>query len=73
MLDERRMPVARIACDVGFSEPSPLDRAFKRWTGLSPDAWRAQRLGPRAHMSRGIAEAARLREPAMITNDRARG
>lgn len=43
MLDERRRSVARIAADVGFSEPSAFHRAFKRWTGVSPDAWRAQR------------------------------
>ncbi|MBM4243370.1 MAG: AraC family transcriptional regulator [Deltaproteobacteria bacterium] len=43
MLDERRLPVAQIASDVGFSEPSAFHRAFKRWTGLSPDVWRARR------------------------------
>lgn len=42
LLGERRIPVSRIAPEVGFSEPSAFHRAFKRWTGLTPDAWRAQ-------------------------------
>jgi AraC-like DNA-binding protein len=49
LLGERRMPVARIAAEVGFSEPSAFHRAFKRWTGLTPEAWRSRR---RRHQAR---------------------
>jgi AraC-like DNA-binding protein len=35
-LDERNASVNETAYLVGFSEPSALSRAFKRWTGTSP-------------------------------------
>ena len=78
MLAERRMPVARIACDVGFSEPSAFHRAFKRWTGLSPDAWRVQRRARLVSTARSRQKASSLHsthftEPAAILRDQARG
>lgn len=33
------MSVAQVAYMLGFSEPRALQRAFKRWTGRSPQAW----------------------------------
>jgi AraC-like DNA-binding protein len=27
---------------VGFTEPSTFHRAFKKWTGLTPGAWREE-------------------------------
>ncbi|NUP14021.1 MAG: AraC family transcriptional regulator [Polyangiaceae bacterium] len=32
-----------IAFVLGFSDPTALSRAFRRWTGLSPSQWRRQR------------------------------
>jgi AraC-like DNA-binding protein len=32
--------IAEIGCSVGLSDPSTFTRAFKRWTGLSPTAFR---------------------------------
>lgn len=32
--------VARIAADLGYSEPSAFFRAFQGWTGEAPSAWR---------------------------------
>ncbi|MCB9683481.1 MAG: AraC family transcriptional regulator ligand-binding domain-containing protein [Alphaproteobacteria bacterium] len=34
--------IAEISWRLGYAEPSVLHRAFKRWTGTTPDAWRAQ-------------------------------
>ena len=36
-----RMPLAEVAFLLGFSEPSTFHRAFKRWTNMTPAAWRA--------------------------------
>lgn len=52
VLDETRQQMARdllaspslavyeVALLLGYSEPSTFHRAFRRWTGESPDAWR---------------------------------
>ncbi len=40
----RGMTVAAIASEVGFADPRAFARAFQRWTGVSPTAFRA---GPR--------------------------
>lgn len=34
-------PIAELSWLLGYSEPSAFHRAFKRWTGTSPEAWRA--------------------------------
>ncbi len=41
-LADRQMPLTQVAFLVGFSEPSTFYRAFKRWTGLTPAAFRAR-------------------------------
>lgn len=38
--------VARVAADLGYSEPSAFFRAFQAWTGEAPSAWR-RRFSPR--------------------------
>ena len=37
---DRRMPLAEVAFMLGFSEVSTFHRAFKRWTKMTPAAWR---------------------------------
>jgi len=37
-----RASVNETAYLVGFSEPSAFSRAFRRWTGVSPGAWKAR-------------------------------
>ncbi len=40
LLADTALPIAEIARRAGFSEPSALHRAFKKWTGLAPGAYR---------------------------------
>ena len=39
--------VARVAAELGYSEPSAFFRAFQGWTGEAPSAWRRRALGRR--------------------------
>lgn len=39
--------VARVAAELGYSEPSAFFRAFQGWTGEAPSAWRRRVLGRR--------------------------
>ena len=41
-LREGTLSIAEIAEQAGFQEPSAFHRAFKKWTGLTPGAYRAQ-------------------------------
>lgn len=43
MLSDGQLPLAEISFLLGFQEPSAFHRAFKRWTGKTPLAWRARR------------------------------
>lgn len=40
LLGDPRTPIAAVALATGFSEASAFHRAFVRWTGQSPGAWR---------------------------------
>ena len=41
-LERRDLALAEIAFLLGFSEPSPFYRAFRRWFGQSPESYRQQ-------------------------------
>ena len=43
-LAEPTLAIGEVAYLVGYSEPAPFHRAFKRWYGMTPDA--ARRRGP---------------------------
>lgn len=46
---EAGMAIAEVAHLLGYSEPSAFHRAFRRWTGSTPEGFRAQAAGaPRA-------------------------
>ncbi|MGW0122539.1 AraC family transcriptional regulator [Streptomyces sp. NPDC003327] len=40
-----RVSIERLSRQLGFSEPSAFHRAFRRWTGETPRAYRARGLG----------------------------
>lgn len=41
-LADRSVAIAEVAFLLGYSEPSAFHRAFKRWTGRTPGAWRRE-------------------------------
>jgi AraC-like DNA-binding protein len=45
LLRDPAVSVKEVAYRLGFAEPAAFSRAFKRWTGVSPAAWRARRPG----------------------------
>ena len=44
LLANASMPLAEVAVALGYSEASAFTRAFKRWSGLNPKAWRDGRM-----------------------------
>ena len=45
-LADPSLSVADVALRLGFSDPANFSRAFRRWTGRSPQAFRPSRSGP---------------------------
>jgi AraC-like DNA-binding protein len=43
LLSDRKLTASEVGFLLGFSEPAAFFRAFKRWTGDTPQGWRAAR------------------------------
>lgn len=43
LLGNTRMPAGQIAARLGYANASAFTRAFRRWSGVTPVAWRASR------------------------------
>ena len=44
-LEQTRKPIHDIAAALGYSDPSSFARAFRRWIGVAPRAYRHRSLG----------------------------
>jgi AraC-like DNA-binding protein len=44
-LSESALAIREVAYLVGYSEPAPFYRAFKRWYGTTPEVFRQKRRG----------------------------
>lgn len=42
LLEDASLAVGDVAERIGYSDPASFTRAFRKWTGLTPSAWRAQ-------------------------------
>ena len=47
LLENTRLPMTEIADALDFADPAVFSRAFRRWRGMAPSAWRAQRAAAR--------------------------
>lgn len=43
LLQNTNMTLSQVAAALKYSEPSAFTRAFRRWSGQTPSAWRASR------------------------------
>lgn len=43
LLTHSPLSVEQIAWQLGYADPSNFNRAFRRWQGCTPQAWRLQR------------------------------
>jgi len=46
-LTDRTLAIAEVAYLLGYSEPAPFHRAFKRWYGVTPEAFRKSKSAPK--------------------------
>jgi AraC-like DNA-binding protein len=45
LLDETELPLPDIAAALAYSDATAFSRAFRRWTGTTPNAWRSRGTG----------------------------
>lgn len=51
LLENRALSVEEVAARVGYSSPANFSRAFRKWTGQTPGAFRGRGAGAQAHAS----------------------
>lgn len=56
LLSDTSLPIAQIALQAGLSGPAALDRAFRRWTGMTPTEYRTA-----ACAAKGISQQGRVK------------
>jgi AraC-like DNA-binding protein len=47
LLRDTRLPIREIAAALDYADASAFHRAFHRWSGTSPAAWRSPRIAPK--------------------------
>ena len=52
LLADTSLAMTHVAAMLDYSEASAFSRAFRRWSGNTPVAWRAERFLPRETRSR---------------------
>jgi AraC-like DNA-binding protein len=62
LLANTEMTLGQIAAALRYSEPSAFTRAFRRWSGQTPSAWRSDHADARRASQRG--KRSRLIQPA---------
>jgi AraC-like DNA-binding protein len=55
LLARTRIPLSQIAAALGYSEASAFTRAFRRWSGQTPTAWRATETSIRNQEMAGVS------------------
>jgi AraC-like DNA-binding protein len=53
-LSDAGIGIAQVAYLLGYAEPSPFNRAFRRWTGATPSEFRASRSAPKRSHAREL-------------------
>ena len=63
LLQNTDMALSQVAAALKYSEPSAFTRAFRRWSGLTPSAWRAGHSHARKVRARKSLRPLADREP----------
>ncbi|WP_114943644.1 AraC family transcriptional regulator [Microvirga calopogonii] len=67
LLQDTEVPLGQIAAALGYSEASAFTRAFRRWSGRTPKAWRADgRVDPAAQTVNGLSSRVKHGAPGSL-------
>ena len=54
LLEISNVGISEIAATLGYAEPSPFTRAFKRWSGYTPSEWRRRQAQARRSQAQAV-------------------